>query len=89
MASDAAALEYGRRLDQRRQEAQRWSRIERSVSLSRLAVMVVLVVVAWLSIQSRLLSPWWTALPLLAFLVLVVAHRRILDRGALATRSAN
>jgi hypothetical protein len=59
------------------------------VSGSRLAVMLVLLLMAWLSIQSRLFSPWWVALPLVSFLVLVVVHRRVLARGALATRAAS
>jgi hypothetical protein len=84
----APAAEYGRRLEGRRAEAARWAKIERSVSYSRLAVMLVLLVAAWLSIQSALFSPWWTALPLLAFLALVIVHRRVLERGAVATRAA-
>ncbi|HEX2463475.1 MAG TPA: DNA mismatch repair protein MutS [Thermoanaerobaculia bacterium] len=87
-ASPEPAVEYGRRLDQRRAEAARWGRLERTVSYSRLAVMIVVLLAAWLSIQSRLFSPWWSALPLVAFLALVVVHRRVLERGSLATRSA-
>jgi hypothetical protein len=88
LVSEQPDVEYQRRLDQRRQEAQRWARTERAVSFSRLAVMVALLVTAWLAIQSELFSPWWTALPLLAFLVLVLFHRRVLERGAVAARSA-
>jgi hypothetical protein len=87
-SSSVPAAEYRRRLDQRGAEAARWGRLERTVSNSRLAVMSVLLLAAWLSIQSRLFSPWWTALPLVAFLALVVIHRRLLERGALATRAA-
>jgi hypothetical protein len=82
------ADEYRRRLDGRLAEAARWAGIERTVSYSRLVVMLALLVAAWLSIQSGLFSPWWTALPLLAFLVLVIVHRRVLERGAVAARAA-
>ena len=84
----APEVEYRRRLEARGTEAARWASIERSVSYSRLAVMLVLLLVAWLSLQSGLFSPWWTALPLLAFLVLVIVHRRVLERGAIAARAA-
>jgi hypothetical protein len=50
--------------------------------------MVVLVAVAWLSIQSELFAPWWILAPLLAFVGLVVAHRGILERLAVAERAA-
>jgi hypothetical protein len=87
-AKAAPDAEYRHRLDGRRAEAARWTGIERSVSYSRLAAMLVLLVAAWLSIQSGLFSPRWTALPLLAFLTLVVVHRRVLERVATATRAA-
>ena len=61
MGSEEPAQEYRRRLERCREEAQRWGRIERAVSLSRLIVMVALLVTAWLSIQSELFSPWWAA----------------------------
>jgi MutS domain V len=87
-AGASPAREYQRRLDQRREEVQTWARRERAVSFSRLAVMIALLVTAWLSIQSELFSPWWIVLPVLVFLALVIVHRRILERVALATRSA-
>ena len=89
IVTSAPAAEYRRRLEARRDDERRWSRLERVVSVSRLVVMIALVATAWLSLQSELFSPWWSALPLLVFVTLVIVHRRVLDRLALAVRAAS
>lgn len=82
------ATEYQNRLEKRRFEAARWLRLEKAISLSRLAVMIALAVVAWLSLQSGLFSPGWTVAPLAVFTALVLAHRGVLAKVAVAQRSA-
>ena len=88
-AAVAPREEYERRLKERRRSLAQRQRIEKTISISRLAVMSVLVVVAWLSLQSRLFSPAWASIPLVVFAGLVVAHRRILSSALQAERSAS
>ena len=86
--SSEPAVEYQSRLEHRGLEAARWLRLEKTISVSRLLVMIVLAVVAWLSLQSGLFSPAWALVPLGLFIALVFAHRRVLSRASLAQRSA-
>lgn len=58
----------------------------RLTSNARLACFVVFVVVAWLAFGTRSLGAIWIALPSLAFLVLAIAHDRILRREERASR---
>ena len=53
---------------------------EKAVSWSRLATVLLAAVLVWLSVQGRLFSLFWAAVPVLCFLVLVVLHERILRR---------
>ena len=53
---------------------------EKAVSWSRLATVLLAAVLVWLSVQGRLFSLLWAAVPVLCFLVLVVLHERILRR---------
>jgi len=78
---------YEERRRERLGELERWSRYELTVSISRLLVAVTAIVVAWLSIQSRLFSPWWSAPPIAAFGVLLVVHERVLRRRARSSRA--
>lgn len=54
--------------------------MEKTVSWSRLAAVLVAAVLVWLSVQERLFSLAWAAAPVLLFLVLVVLHERVLRR---------
>lgn len=76
-----------RRAAQRDGELQRTRRIEKTVSWSRLAVVLLLAVLAWLSIQEKLLPLPVAALPALLFLALVVVHERIVRRVTRLERS--
>ncbi|MEE2776323.1 MAG: DNA mismatch repair protein MutS [Acidobacteriota bacterium] len=82
------AGEYRSRLETRRSQLEVWSRYEGIVSVLRLVAMVVLGVVAWLAVQSQLFALAWTLLPLNAFVILVLVHRRLLDREAAERRAA-
>jgi len=63
-----------------------WARRSRLASNARLACFIAFVVVGWLAFGTRTLAGAWIALPSLAFLVLVVAHDRILRREERASR---
>ncbi|MYB19669.1 MAG: DNA mismatch repair protein MutS [Holophagales bacterium] len=76
-----------RRAAQRDGELQRARRIERTVSWSRLAAVLLLAVLAWLSIQEKLLPLPVAASPALLFLALVVVHERVVRRVTLLERS--
>lgn len=76
-----------RRAAQRDGELRRARRIERTVSWSRLAAILLLAVLAWLSIQEKLLPLPVAASPALLFLALVVFHERVVRRVTLLERS--
>ncbi len=75
------------RAAQRDGELQRARRLERTVSWSRLAAVLLLAVLAWLSIQEKLLPLPVAALPGLLFLALIVVHERIVRRVTRLERS--
>ncbi len=63
-----------------------WKARSRLVSNTRLACFAVLLGVGWVAFGTRTLDRAWIALPLLAFIALVVAHDRVLRHGARAIR---
>lgn len=77
----------GHRAGQRDGELKRARRIERTISWSRLGTILLLAVLAWLSIQEKLLPLPVAALPALLFLALVVVHERVVRRVTLLERS--
>ena len=76
-----------RRAAQRDGELRRARRIERAVSWSRLAAILLLAVLAWLSIQEKLLPLFVAAIPALLFVALVVLHERVVRRVTRLERS--
>jgi hypothetical protein len=82
----APADEYRARLSARRDTYARLSRIDERFSYARLAVFAVAVLLitgAWRGWA----APWWIALPVVAFLVLVVRHDAIVRRRDAAARA--
>ena len=57
------------------------------VSNFRLAAVALAVAVAWLAFVRGALSPAWTLMPVLAFLVLLVVHARVLNARDHALRA--
>ncbi len=78
-SSTGARME--RRSEQREATLRRTRRIEKAVSWSRLATVLVAAVLIWLSVQAKLFPLAWAAVPALLFLVLVVLHERVLQRA--------
>ena len=70
-----------RRAERRTAELLRTRRIEKAVSWSRLATVLLAAVLVWLSVQANLFPLVWAAVPTLFFLVLVVLHERVLQRA--------
>ena len=80
------ADEYRARLERRRAEHAQWSRLDARMAVTRLVVFagfVLLVVLAW----RGLLSWWWLGAPVLAFLVLVQRHDRVIRAREAAARA--
>ncbi len=63
-----------------------WAGRSRIASNARLVCFVAFVVVGWLAFGTHSLGAIWIALPSLAFIVLVIAHDRILRREERASR---
>jgi hypothetical protein len=82
------AREYRRRLERRRESARREARRELAVSRARLAVAALFALLAWIVFREKALHAAWLALPLLAFLALVVVHERVIRARRRAERAA-
>jgi hypothetical protein len=72
--------DYERRIVRWEAVVRRGERTHLRISNTRLAVAAALAAVAWLAFGRQLLSPAWLIAPGLAFVVLVVAHARVLER---------
>jgi transposase-like protein len=68
------AQEYRRRLTDRRHAARRFAGIDRWLSHARLATLGAAALMAWLAWSALLISPYWLAVPVVAFGVLVFVH---------------
>jgi predicted ATPase len=80
--------EYERRRVERSQEHERHVAVERRLSHVRLLLALAIVVVGWMGFVSKVLSPAWTALPLLAFAFVVVRHHLLTEARIRAGRAA-
>ena len=78
---------YQTRLEARRAAVARLDERHRTLGNVRLLVFVIGGVLAWLAWGRHAVSPFWLALPLAAFAVLVVAHERVLRGRKAAQRS--
>ena len=82
----APADEYRARLSDRRATHARLARVDERLSYARLAVFamaILLVAAAW----RGWVAPWWVALPLVAFVVLIVKHDAIVRARDAAARA--
>lgn len=78
---------YESRRAARAAEVARLDRFEGWIANGRLALFAATGLVAWLAFWRHALSPFWLLLPGGAFLCLVVAHDRLLDRRARQARA--
>jgi hypothetical protein len=80
------ADEYRARLSARRATHARLARVDERLSYARLVVFamaILLIVAAW----RGWLAPWWTALPLVSFVVLIVKHDAVVRARDAAARA--
>jgi hypothetical protein len=80
--------EYQSRLAQRRAVAEQQQRLYRSIGNARLGVGIAGVIQAFFVFGETLISPLWLVLPVVLFWALVVAHAKVEERLARATRAA-
>lgn len=79
--------EYSRRITAWRETLAHGERAHLRVSNLRLALAAVAAAIAWLAFVRAAVSPAWLAACLVAFLGLIVAHARILQRNERAERA--
>lgn len=80
--------EYTARRDRWRAEQQRLERDFIRLGNWRLAIGVIALLMAVLSIARQIFSPWWLLVPLVAFVMLVLRHQRVIRRRTCAERAA-
>ena len=79
--------EYRRRLEDRRAVVARWARIDTAVAWSRLVAALAAIVVGVVAFEVGRISGLWAAVPVAAFLTLVVVHDGVIRRGTRAMRA--
>jgi hypothetical protein len=82
-------IEYQSRLELRLAAAARQEQINRRIAALRLLAFFTAACLAWLSFRSGLLSPWYLALPLAGFILLLVLHERVRKTQRFLARSAH
>jgi len=76
--------EYSRRLNNRAETVAAQERLHRGAGNVKLAVVIAILLLAWLSLGRSLFSPYWLVIPLALYLRLVVYHERVLRSRARA-----
>jgi len=83
---DAPRAAYAEGLSEAAAAEEFWSARARLTSNTRLACFAAILGSGWFAFGTHTIERAWLALPLLAFIALVVAHDRVLRREARATR---
>ena len=79
--------EYVRRRDACQSRVAHDEKIHIQLGNARLLLAVLAVIMAWASFRGHYLSPWWLALPVMAFVSIAAYHSRILRARELAERA--
>jgi len=85
---------YARRRGERREAAARWGTRDLQASNARLATLAGAAGIVWLAwfppaiLGGFVVSSWWLGLPGIAFLVLIVAHERVIRAKRRCERAA-
>jgi hypothetical protein len=80
--------EYAQRLEARRTAAAHLSRLHQYLANARLAAFFAGVLIAVLAFWAERISPFWLAVPVILFVVLVVRHRQVKEARQRAERAA-
>ena len=81
--------EYGRRLNAHRSRVDKLEKVHIRLGNIRLAVALLFVIIAWASLRSHAISPYWLALPVVSFGAIAFRHSRVLREQELAKRAAD
>jgi hypothetical protein len=82
-----AGEEYRQRLKERESRVAYREAIHNRFGNLRLVLALVVAVLAWESLKKQVVSPWWMAVPLIAFVFVAAYHSRILRARDLAQRA--
>jgi len=77
---------YSQRLEARRAEASRLSRLDRNIGNTRLTTVLAGAGMGWVASKPGLLAVWWLALPVIIFVGLIFFHERIRQASRLVER---
>lgn len=84
---NAAGVEYSRRLNQRQAQAARLQRRHLCLGNIRIAVFIGIIVLSWVTGKTGSPSVYWLLAPILLFIALVIAHRRVVRAMTMAKRA--
>jgi len=79
--------EYVRRRTDRQSRVAHCEKIHIRLGNFRLVLALLAVILAWASLRSHFLSPWWLTAPVVAFAGIAVWHSRVLRERELAERA--
>jgi hypothetical protein len=80
--------EYKRRLEHWRGIATAQQALSDQITTARFVVFALIVLTAWVGFDAEIFSPWWAALPIAAFIALILRHERVIRAQQKAERAA-
>lgn len=80
--------EYKRRLTDREAQVVRRQRTHEQLGYVRLLVVATAFVIGWASLWREVVSAWWIAAPVIAFVAVAIYHARVLRAKECAQRAA-
>lgn len=84
-----AVEDYPQRLKQREASVAHYDSIHIRLGDLRLLLALIAAAMLWASLKRHTFSPWWTLVPLLAFIAVAAYHSRILRSRDLAQRAVS
>ena len=84
---NAAGVEYSRRLNQRRAQVAQLQRRHLWLGNVRIAVFIGILVLSWITGKNGSPSVYWLLVPIILFIGLVIAHRKVVRAMTMAKRA--
>lgn len=82
-----ARIRYQTRLEELERQIGALDAREGTISFTRIGVVAIAAIIAWLALGRDLVSPSWVLVPAVAFVVLIVLHERLKRRRTLVQRA--
>ncbi len=79
--------EYAQRLHSRELRAARYEKTHIRLGNARLGLVMAALLIGYLSVYRHSFSPWWMAVPIVAFFAVAVYHSRVLEQLEVANRA--